>query len=119
MSAGYINEDDLQRMLADEPSLIPGVSAQAVAVREFASTVGPSDVVIVDVDGTITIVECKLASNAEIRRKIVGQVLDYAARMWKSDIEDFVATWRRSVGSDRQREPTELEGVGRQGDATT
>jgi RecB family endonuclease NucS len=79
--AGYLSEADMQEMLAEQPSLIPGVGHQAGAAREFYTGVGPSDVVVVDLNGTITLVECKLASNVEIRRKIVGQVLNYAARL--------------------------------------
>lgn len=93
--AGYLSEADMQEMLAEQPSLIPGVGHQALAAREFYTGVGPSDVVVVDLDGTITLVECKLASNVEIRRKIVGQVLDYAARMWRMPLTDFEARWKQ------------------------
>lgn len=91
---GYLGEADMQQMLAEQPSLIPGVSAQAHAAREFHTGVGPSDVVVVDQDGSVTVVECKLASNVEIRRKIVGQVLDYAARVWRMPLADFDSRWR-------------------------
>ncbi len=60
---GYENEPELQRILAEQPSLIEGVSEVAVARREFSTGVGPADLVIVDSDGTITIVECKLERN--------------------------------------------------------
>lgn len=99
-AVGYLNEADLQAMLAEQPSLIPGVSAEASAVREFHTGVGPSDVIIVDTNGQVTVVECKLASNAEIRRKIIGQVLDYAARLWRMPVVDFDAQWRQCSGGD-------------------
>jgi len=95
---GYLGEAEMQRMLADQPSLVPGVSAQAAAAQEFQSGVGPSEVVVVDVDGSVTVVECKLASNVEVRRKIVGQVLDYVARLWRMPIADFEARWRACSG---------------------
>lgn len=92
---GYLSEADMQQMLAEQPSLIPGVGPHALAAREFSTGVGPSDVVVVDQDGSITVVECKLASNAEVRRKIVGQVLDYAARLWRMPLTDFDARWKQ------------------------
>lgn len=93
-STGYLNEAELRDMLREQPSLIPGIGPGAIAVTEFQSGIGPTDMCVVDGDGTITLVECKLASNAEIRRKIVGQVLDYAARLWRMELDDFDTRWR-------------------------
>ncbi|WP_426997987.1 hypothetical protein [Pseudarthrobacter sp. N5] len=42
----------------------------------------------------MTLVECKLASNPQIRREVVGQMFDYASRLWGMDPEDFNARWR-------------------------
>lgn len=97
-SSGYLNEAELQTMLAEQPSLIPGVGPGAVAVRELQSGVGPTDVCVVDGDGSVTVVECKLTTNQEARRKIIGQVLDYASRLWRMDVEDFDARWRARSG---------------------
>lgn len=93
-STGYLNEAELRDMLRQQPSLIPGIGPGAVAVTEFQSGIGPTDMCVVDGDGAITLVECKLASNPEIRRKIIGQVLDYAARLWRMEIEEFDSRWR-------------------------
>ena len=79
----YTAESHLQEVLAGQPSLLPGVSSSPVAVRELQTGAGPLDVVVIDADGQITLVECKLASNAQIRREIVGQVLDYASSLWR------------------------------------
>ncbi len=59
-SHGYVNEAELQRILCEQPSLIEGISAGAIAVTELTMSVGRADLVIVDTDGTITVVECKL-----------------------------------------------------------
>ncbi len=80
-SFGYVNEAELQGILRAQPSLIEGITPGAIAVTELTMSVGRADLVIVDTDGTITVVECKLATDADIRRTIVGQVLDYAARL--------------------------------------
>ncbi len=50
---------------------------------------GRADVVVVDAEGEITIVECKLAKNSDNRRWVIGQLLEYAAALWKLDIKDF------------------------------
>ena len=82
----------------EQPSLIDGIRQEAVAVREFSTGVGPTDLVVVDTDGTITVVECKLARNQEIRRTIMGQVLDYAARLAELTPEDFQRQWSAQNG---------------------
>lgn len=56
------------------------------------SGVGPADVIAVDADGALTVVECKLATNQNARREIVGQVFDYAAQLQKMPIDEFEAS---------------------------
>lgn len=97
---GYESEASLQQLIAEHPSLIPGVSEQAIACREFSSGVGPADVVILDESGAITLVECKRAANPQVRREIVGQVLDYASRLWGMRVDEFESAWRRAAKSD-------------------
>ncbi|MDQ0635061.1 hypothetical protein QFZ40_002970 [Arthrobacter pascens] len=92
--AGYALESDLQAILAAHPDLIPGVGKGARTCREFQSEVGPADVVVVGADGDVTLVECKLAANPQVRREIVGQMFDYASRLWKMDVDDFAARWQ-------------------------
>ena len=79
--------------MAEHPGLIPGASDTAATCREFPTDSGPVDVVVVGGDGTVTIVETKLASNGEIRREIVAQVLDYAAQLAQLSSADFIARW--------------------------
>jgi hypothetical protein len=95
----YEDEAHLQQLLADHPSLIPGVGLHAKACREFQLEVGPSDIVVVDSSGRITLVECKLAKNPEVRREIVGQLFDYAGRLWKMTVEDFDRRWIAKTGA--------------------
>lgn len=95
---GYESENALQEILFNHPTLVPGVNSESVACKEFQSGVGPADVLIVDTEGSLTLVECKLTSNAQIRREIIGQVLDYASRLWQMTINDFEDAWRRASG---------------------
>jgi hypothetical protein len=78
----YRNEKHLQELLAGDPARVPGVTVEANAVEELPTAAGPVDVCIIDVDGSLTVVECKLASNSEKRRMVIGQVIDYAAAIW-------------------------------------
>ncbi len=90
---GFGYEANLQRILVEHPQLIPGVGAGAVASREFQSGAGPADVVVVDPDGTLTLVECKLATNKDVRRVIVGQMFDYASGFFNMHIDEFERHW--------------------------
>lgn len=90
---GFGYEADLQRILVEHPQLIPGVGAGAVASREFQSGAGPADIVVVGSDGTLTLVECKLATNRDVRRVIVGQMFDYASGFFNMHIDEFERRW--------------------------
>lgn len=92
-SAGYGAESELQRLLAEQPSLISlnevreGCGPLAVAVREFPLEIGYIDLVGFTSEGDIALIECKLATNEEIKRKVIGQVLEYGANLWEMSYE--------------------------------
>ena len=100
---GYENERALQDIIHAHPSLVRGSLAReteiAVACREFQSGVGPADVIVLDAQGNITLVECKLARNREVRREVIGQVLDYASRIWQMSVEEFEQAWIKAAGN--------------------
>jgi hypothetical protein len=95
---GFANEAELQHLLGEYPQLLPHVADGAEVCREFESGVGPADLVIVNPDGSLVVVECKLASNRQVRREVVGQVLDYSSRLWQMPIAEFEARWRGVTG---------------------
>ncbi len=49
--------------------------------KEFPTVVGPIDVLLVSRQGRLALVETKLASNPEMRRKVLAQALDYLAHL--------------------------------------
>lgn len=99
--SGYVNEDQLQNMIYQFPELLPGTSANSHVCREFSTDSGPIDNLIINSDdGSITLVECKLARNPEVRRKIIGQIIDYAASLSKLSFEEFHYRWRNCGGAD-------------------
>lgn len=106
----YDNEAHLQHILSSDPERVPGVSEGARTAEELPTSAGPVDVCIVGSDGSITVVECKLASSAERRRMVIGQVIDYAAAICKDGPDAFLDSWRRR-GADLADvlDPTALE----------
>ena len=49
---------------------------------------GYTDLIGVDTDGNVLVVETKLAKNPEIRRKVIGQVVEYAAYLWQMPFDN-------------------------------
>lgn len=96
----YDNELHLQQILAADPARIPGLTGETMTVMELPTPGGYIDVCAVSRDGTITVVECKLASNSERRRTVIGQVIDYAAAVWQKGAEWFLEAWRQATGQD-------------------
>lgn len=101
----YVNEDELQRLLdSGSAELIPAdpalEEAHVVFARELSTRSGPIDLIGIGSSGSITIMECKLAKNHQIKREVVGQVLDYAASLWESDIATLSEAFRARSGSD-------------------
>lgn len=84
---GYAVEAVLQELIAKQPQLLPGDeispdedSPQFLLVRREAPVGGNSlDHLFLDRNAIPTLVEVKRADNPDVRRKVVGQMLDYAA----------------------------------------
>ncbi len=94
-SASYEGESDLQALLAKSPGLVPvdeigeAMSPFIFAVREYGLPgSGSTDLLLFNAEGQIGIVECKLRANAQIKREVVGQILEYAAHLWNSTYEE-------------------------------
>ena len=86
-------ENDLQQLVADHPELLSGQQMNPENPRRWIlidREQGISDILgggnrwaldhlLIDQDAIPTLVEVKRSENSEIRRSIVGQMLDYAA----------------------------------------
>ena len=86
-------EDNLQELVAKHPGLLSGEQINPDNPRRFilvgreqgiADIIGGSnrwslDHLLIDQDAIPTLVEAKRQANSEIRREIVGQMMDYAA----------------------------------------
>jgi hypothetical protein len=101
----YTNEDELQDILnTGSAELIPSDPSleepHIVYAREVPTDSGPIDLIGIGSSGSVTIMECKLARNHQIKREVVGQVLDYAASLWETDIAGLSAAFKAKAGSD-------------------
>ena len=98
----FSTEDELQALIAEHPELLDGEQMRPGDPRRWilitrekgiAETPGASarwaiDHLIIDQDAVPTLAEVKRSSNPEIRRAIVGQLLEYAAHAsatWTAD----------------------------------
>jgi len=94
MNAGpYVSEDALQKYLEEHPKLLAGEQIDPESPRRWLLIAREMSVpdkldgkerwaldhLFVDQDAIPTLVEVKRGTNTEIRRQIVGQLLDYAA----------------------------------------
>lgn len=101
------NESWLQQLLDKHPAILPVEEISAAwgplisLGREIELPVGYIDNMFVSPTGEVTVVEAKLWRNPEARRKVVGQLLDYAAALARLTYEDLEATVRASTGDDR------------------
>jgi len=96
----FPDETHLQRLLHDSPELIPLANVDsAVFIREAnLPGSGYTDLLGVDADGNILVIETKLARNQEIRRKVLGQILEYGAFLWSMSYEVFDGLFLAKTG---------------------
>lgn len=109
---GFVNEDDLQALIARNHSLLCGDQITPedprrwiLVDREFKVSANPEgayrwqmDHLFIDQDGLPTIVEAKRGDNREKRRTIVGQVLEYAAYSTLFPRKDIRAMFEANTG---------------------
>ncbi|HML30101.1 MAG TPA: endonuclease NucS [Hyphomicrobium sp.] len=90
----------LQNMLFRHPQVLPvdqvepGYGPLVPVCREMSTPSGFVDNLFVNQRGQITLVECKLWRNAESRRKVVAQLLDYAKDLTCWGISDLMQNAR-------------------------
>lgn len=99
-SSAEYSESWLQDLLYKFPESLPiaeidGGFADLIPVcREMNTPAGPIDVLYITPNGRPVIVEAKLWRNPEARRKVVGQILDYAKELSHWNYESLDAAVR-------------------------
>ncbi len=99
----FEQEDALQKYIYENPSVIPLYDIKdnarpIILAREYPTESGPIDALAIDTDGDIYLIETKLYQNPD-KRRVVAQVLDYGASLWKHDTdwEEFTAKIEQEV----------------------
>lgn len=118
----YDSEPSLQELLADYPELLAGDQIDPVQPRRWllvdreqgvpekrgSSARWSVDHLFLDQDGVPTLVEVKRSTNTEIRRQVVGQMMDYAANAvlnWSVDrIQEKFEARCKEKGKDPEEE---------------
>ena len=129
--ARFSVEDDLQALIAKHPELLdgqqirPGDPRRWVLVTREKSIAETADAgarwaldhLIVDQDAVPTLVEVKLGHNREVRRTVVGQMLEYAAHAAQSWTPDELRRTFERTCTEREKDPDEeLAGLLQDGD---
>ncbi len=96
----------LRDLIHDHPESMPVQAVDGslgrvftVAKEFYVPSVGYIDVLLADERGRLIVVECKLWSNPQARREVVGQILDYARELARWDYEDL----QRQISSSKKR----------------
>ena len=117
----FSTEDELQALIAQHPELLDGeqirpgdprrwiliTREKGIAQTPDSSAWWSLDHLIVDQDAVPTLVEVKRGSNPEIRRTIVGQMLEYAAHASQTWTADELRQTFEESARDRGLEPDE------------
>lgn len=91
-SEPFANEEQLQKVVAENPSLLcfEGDAPLALVTRELTlPEAGYLDILMVSADGLPVPVECKLARNAQARREVVGQIVDYVSTLTSMTVDEL------------------------------
>ena len=114
----FSSEDELQALLAEHPELLDGEQICPRDARRWLLVtrekgIAPSqgeavrwsvDHLLIDQDAVPTLAEVKLGSNSEIRRSIVGQLLEYAAHASETWTPEELRGALLAQGRDAQEE---------------
>jgi hypothetical protein len=92
VASEFINENELQGVIAESPALIGGDGDKPIALVQREVTLpeaGHLDLLCVTAAGLPVAVEVKLARNGESRRDVVAQVVDYVSALTQLTVEEL------------------------------
>jgi hypothetical protein len=88
-------EDNLHSAFERHPQLFPnedlGLGQLLVVGREVGFESGNADLLLVDEGGEILIAEFKRGIENPDSRRVVAQMLDYGAQLWRTSLDDFAS----------------------------
>ena len=121
--AAFSTENELQALIAGHPELLDGEQIRpgdarrwilikrekGIAAATGGTTMWSVDHLIIDQDAVPTLVEVKRGSNPEVRRTIVGQMLEYAAHAAETwTVEELREAFERGAKEDGRDPGNEL-----------
>jgi hypothetical protein len=95
LNTSLYDENWIQNICFQNPQILPFDELEPTFIgmipicRELSTDSGFIDLIYINEYGFITIGECKLWRNPEARRKVIGQILDYAKDLSKWDFKKF------------------------------
>ncbi len=110
-TSAYGSEKELQDLVKRAPTLLPGGDELAIVDEFWIPGIGSVDLVGVSAAGDLTIVECKLKANPEIRREVVGQILAYAGGLWRMSYDEFASTFAARAGTSLTAAASAVSGI--------
>ena len=98
----FASERDLHDAVAAHPEVLPsediGLGPLVALGTELGFGAGPLDLLAADPQGRLVIVEFKRGTENPDVRKVVAQVLDYGASLWRTSYDEV---GRRCAGAGR------------------
>lgn len=98
-------EKDIQDLVFENPECLPisdideSYNPIIPVCKELYTSAGPLDILMITPNGDLIIIETKLWSNPEARRKVVAQILDYAKELSKWTYSDLQREVNRKLGT--------------------
>ncbi|RQD75650.1 MAG: hypothetical protein D5R97_05665 [Candidatus Syntrophonatronum acetioxidans] len=95
---GKTLEEGLQELIENHPGLVPGSQVMpgredpprfALLCREMPVGSWSLDFLLVDQYGILTLLEAKLVENPDSRRAVIGQIIEYVAKLMITKIWSF------------------------------
>lgn len=108
LGKGMHNENWLQELIHDQPSILPvaeiepGFGEVFALAREVPCGQGTIDNLYLTPSGDIVLVETKLWHNSQMRREVVAQALDYVSALTAMSYEQFEQATARGLGAGKQ-----------------
>ena len=88
-------EKEIQDLIFENPECLPisdideSYNPVIPICKELYTSAGPLDIFMITPNGDLVVIETKLWSNPESRRKVVAQIIDYAKELSKWSYSDL------------------------------
>ena len=98
-----------QQLIYKNPELVLNIPElempsyeKLIVIREFNTTRGPIDVLMITSNADIAIIETKLLRNSESQRAVVAQTIDYANAFYRQNARELIEALNKSIYADKE-----------------